>query len=120
MELHIQRCQFCSSRNMKNILTRSPGQSDKVYVQCQDCGAFVASYQIAPMGYYHHGKGYDSFLRSLHRGGEFMSGRSVQQMYLDRKEDEEDGFEEVQQALVRKAERKAQAKAKENTDEQDS
>ena len=61
MEIHVQRCQFCGSNKMKNILVRQPGDRDRVYVQCHDCEEFVASYIIAPRGYYHHGKGYESF-----------------------------------------------------------
>jgi hypothetical protein len=67
-----------------------------------DCEAFVASYVIAPLGYYHHGKGYESFLRGIHRSGEFMSGRNVQRMYEDRKEQDLEEFREVLNAIQRK------------------
>jgi hypothetical protein len=87
---------------MKNILVRNPGDPDKVFVQCGDCQEFVASYVIAPLGYYHHGKGYESFLRSIHRSGEFMSGRNVQRMYEERKEKDLAQFEKVLEALEKK------------------
>jgi hypothetical protein len=77
---------------MKNVLFRESGQSDRVYVQCQDCKEFVASYVIAPMGYYHHGKGYESFLRGINRSGEFMSGSRIKKKFLELKEGEERAF----------------------------
>jgi len=102
MELHVQKCQFCESESMKNILVRHPGDPDKVYVQCNNCGEFVASYVIAPMGYYHHGKGYESFLRGIHRSGEFMSGRNVQRLFEERKETELNFFQKILEALRKK------------------
>jgi len=71
-------------------------------VQCLDCESFVASYVISPLGYYHHGKGYESFLRGIHRSGEFMSGRNVQRLFEDRKEQDLEEFQEVLAALQRK------------------
>jgi hypothetical protein len=102
MELHAQHCQFCASKDMKNILVRKIGESDKVFVQCQSCKAFVASYVIAPMGYFHNGKGYDSFLRGMHRSGEFMSGRKMTNVFEDRKEQDREEFKEVLRLLERK------------------
>lgn len=110
MELHLQQCQSCGSRNLRNILVREPGENDKVYVQCRDCDALVASYTLSPMGYYHHGKGYESFLRSLQRSGEFMSGRKVAALYRARVEREEKHFEKVLAAMKKRSEqRKNQA-----------
>ena len=51
MEIHVQKCQKCDSNNVKNIIFRESGEPDRIYVQCQDCDDFVASYVIAPMGY---------------------------------------------------------------------
>lgn len=99
MEIHTQQCQFCKSKQLKNILVRQSGEADKVYVQCTSCEQFVASYALAPLGYYHHGKGYESFLRSVHRSGEFMSGRNIRKMYEDRKMAEVNKFEEVLKRL---------------------
>ncbi len=95
MEIHVQKCQNCSSDKMKNILFREPGRLDRVYVQCYGCKAFVASYAINPLGYYHHGKGYESFLRGVTRSGQFMSGREVQRLYERRKREEVERFEKV-------------------------
>ena len=87
------------STNLKNILFREAGEPDRVYVQCHDCQRFVASYVISPMGYYHHGKGYESFIRGIHRSGEFMSGRRVQRLYMEKKDGELAAFEEVLKIL---------------------
>lgn len=105
MELHAQHCQFCDSTDMRNILVRKIGESDKVFVQCQSCESFVASYVIAPLGYYHHGKGYDSFLRGIHRSGEFMSGRNMARMFEDRKEQDIEEFKEVLRLMEKKEDR---------------
>ncbi|MBF0169983.1 MAG: hypothetical protein HQK87_02665, partial [Nitrospinae bacterium] len=63
MELHRQTCQACGSRAMRITLVREAGETDKVFVKCADCGGFVARYTIAQRGYYHHGKGFESYLR---------------------------------------------------------
>ena len=102
MEIHIQKCQKCQSIQLKNILFREPGEPDKVYVQCHNCDEFVASYVISPLGYYHHGKGYESFLRGVHRSGGFMSGRRIKRLFLERKEGELENFEEVLEILEEK------------------
>lgn len=102
MEIHIQQCQNCKSNKLKNILFREPGESDKVYVQCQDCESFVASYVIQPRGYYHHGKGYESFLRGINRSGEFMSGSRVKRLFLDHENGEIEGFNEVLKLLEKR------------------
>lgn len=104
MELHTQKCQNCQSINMKNILYRQAGKADKVYVQCQDCGEFVASYVIAPRGYYHHGKGYESFLRGISRSGEFMSGNRVKRLYKEHKEKEVQTFDKALSLLKNREE----------------
>jgi len=53
----------------KGIATVRENEPDRIIVRCHDCEHFVASYVLAPMGYYHHGKGFESFLRSFHRSG---------------------------------------------------
>jgi hypothetical protein len=88
MEIHLQRCQNCQSDTMKNILYRQEGERDRVFVQCANCNEFVASYKLGPMGYYHHGKGYDSFLRGLHRSGDFASGRNMANLFSKTKDEE--------------------------------
>jgi hemerythrin-like domain-containing protein len=99
MEIHIQQCQSCKSDKLKNILYRSAGESDKVYVQCQDCEEFVASYVIEPAGYYHHGKGYESFLRGINRSGEFMSGNRIKNLFLEHKNGEIEAFDKVMKLI---------------------
>ncbi|GAB5554979.1 MAG: hypothetical protein Sapg2KO_45700 [Saprospiraceae bacterium] len=108
VELHIQKCQACESTKLKNILYRQTGRADKVYVQCQDCGAFVASYAIAPRGYYHHGKGYESFIRGISRGGEYMSGSRIKRLFIEHKEREIQTFEKVLELLKERDKKKQQ------------
>ncbi len=69
MEVHRQTCQKCGSRKLKNILAREPGEPDRVFVQCHDCNELVARYIIGQGGYYHYGKGFESYIRGLSRGG---------------------------------------------------
>lgn len=104
MIIRVQKCQNCLSNNLKNILCRKAGQPDSVFVQCQDCKEFVASYKIAPLGYYHHGKGFESFLRGVHRSGEFMSGRRVKQLYEKRKTESVESYRKVIEKLIAREE----------------
>lgn len=104
MEVHVQQCQFCESRQVRDILVREEGEPDRVFVQCQKCDAFVASYVIAPLGYYHHGKGFESFLRGIYRSGEFMSGRRVKEKFQHRKDKEQERFGKALDALAQKEE----------------
>ena len=106
MEIHIQRCQNCQSTDLRNIIYREAGEPDRIYAQCMNCDEFVASYVIAPMGYYHHGKGYESFLRGVNRSGGFMSGRKVKEKFIKRKYDEEKAFDEAIENLKKKEEGK--------------
>ena len=99
MEIHVQKCQKCMSNHLKNIIYREAGEPDRVFVQCQECQDFVASYVISPLGYFHNGKGYESFLRGVHRSGEFMSGRRVKQLFLNRKKEEQAAFDEIVEKL---------------------
>ncbi|VUD69121.1 hypothetical protein TDB9533_04487 [Thalassocella blandensis] len=91
MELHIQKCQQCGSHHQRNILVRSEEQ--KVFVQCRDCKSLVARYILASGGYYHEGKDFESFLRSIERDQGTTSGRDLQTL-----------FEEVQQSVAQEFE----------------
>lgn len=102
MEVHIQKCQNCESINLKNIIYRKSGEPDRIYAQCHDCQEFVASYIISPLGYYHHGRGYKSFLRGILRSGEFMSGRNIKKLFLNRMNGEELAFKKVIEQLQQK------------------
>lgn len=73
MEVHRQRCQACQSIKMTNILVREPGQSQVVLVRCAQCGELVARYDTE--NYYHHGKGFESWLASY--SGDHESGRDL-------------------------------------------
>ncbi|MDF1698353.1 MAG: hypothetical protein P1U56_21060 [Saprospiraceae bacterium] len=106
MEIHIQKCQKCDSANLRNIIYRESGEPDRVYAQCNDCDEFVASYVIAPLGYYHHGKGYESFLRGVLRSGEFMSGRKIKDLFLRRRNSEESAFLEALKNVKEKGTKK--------------
>lgn len=112
MEIHVQQCQSCEKRNLRNVLVREPGENDKVYVQCRSCGAFVASYTLSPMGYYHHGKGYESFLRSVQRSGEFMSGRNIAEVYKARVAKEERHFRNVLDRLEKRNQKREEQQGK--------
>ena len=83
MEVHRQTCQACGSRSLRNLLVRESGKSDRVFVECNDCKELVARYIISPDGYYHHGKGYESYLRGLMRStaGEQMSGKNLKKQF---------------------------------------
>lgn len=110
MEIHIQKCQKCGSTHLRNIIYRESGDADRIYAQCHDCQEFVASYVIAPLGYYHNGKGFESFLRGVNRSGEFMSGRRVNQLFLNRTEEEQAAFDEVIQTLQKLEEKRGKEK----------
>jgi len=63
MEVHRQRCQACESLDLRDILVRRQGEPTAVYVRCASCGELVARYLLR--GYYHHGKGAESFYKSV-------------------------------------------------------
>ncbi|WP_245792226.1 hypothetical protein [Teredinibacter waterburyi] len=52
-----------------------------VYIQCRDCEQLVARYVLAKGGYFHAGKGFESFLRSVERDGDFASARDINSTY---------------------------------------
>jgi len=84
---------------MRNLLAREPGEPDKVFVQCCDCKQLVARYKIGQGGYYHHGKGFESYIRGVSRGGEAMSGKNIMNEFETIKTKVLDKFEKVLQAL---------------------
>lgn len=100
MQVHIQKCQNCNSGNLRNIIARDDAQ--RVFVQCRDCGHFVARYVIAPGGYFHEGRDYESFLRTrmLDRG--YSSGRDLKTLYEEVSESAKEGFEETLQRTKEK------------------
>lgn len=74
MEVHRQRCQQCQSLDVRNILVREIAAPMAVYVRCAQCGQLVARYKLSE--YYHHGKGVESFIRSMGAAAA-ESGRDV-------------------------------------------
>ncbi|WP_370978178.1 hypothetical protein [Agaribacterium sp. ZY112] len=97
MELLIQKCQSCQSRNLRNILAR--GETQKVFVQCRHCHALVARYELSSGGYFHAGKGFESFLRSIERDGGLSSARDIDELYHAAESEANTEFEELQQTL---------------------
>lgn len=88
MELHRQTCQACGSREHQNLLCREPGHADVVYVRCARCGELVARYALS--GYYHHGKGVESYLRSVQ--GPVESGRRILEEFEAARHEALEGF----------------------------
>jgi len=93
MDVYIQQCQHCRSRNLRNILVRDDAQ--RVYVQCRQCDQLVARYIIAPGGYFHEGKDYESFLRTRMLDGGFLSGRDLKAAFQDVSDSCAKGFGEA-------------------------
>lgn len=100
MELHIQKCQNCGSRELRNILVRDEDQ--KVFVQCRSCGSLVARYVLSAGGYFHAGKGFESFLRSIERDGDLSSSRDVDDQFRNLEESTESEFKEVVELINEK------------------
>ena len=76
---------------------REPGQEDRVFVQCWSCKSLVARYIIGHRGYYHHGKGFESYISGLNRGGHFMSGKDFKKEF---NETIKESLEEFEKALA--------------------
>ena len=100
MEIHIQKCQNCGSRNVRNVLVRDHQQ--KVFVQCRDCDHLVARYVLTTSGYFHAGKGFESFLRSVERDGGFSSGRDLQTWFEELEVETLEEFEQVKEKIAKK------------------
>lgn len=97
MEIKIQQCQKCGSRDLRNILVRD--ESQKVFIQCRACEELVARYILAHGGYYHAGKDFESFLRSIERDGELSSARDLPADFDELKHNVYDEFEELRPKL---------------------
>ena len=94
MDVLIQKCQKCGSRSLRNILSREATQN--VYVQCRDCDELVARYVLSSdQGYFHAGRGFESFLRSMERGGGYVSGRDLQEKFEELSSNAQSEFESV-------------------------
>jgi RNase P subunit RPR2 len=96
MEVHRQRCQSCGSLDQHNLLVRQRGHAQTVLVRCAQCGELVARYRL--QSYYHHGKGVESYLRSL--GSEACdSGRNQLKQFQQIQYDATGQYEEALKAL---------------------
>lgn len=62
-----------------------------VFVKCSSCAALVARYELS--AYYHHGKGFESWLRSF--AGAAESGRALTGKFEAVKRDALQQFDEV-------------------------
>ena len=96
MELHRQTCQACNCRELQNILRRGEEHPLTVYLRCTRCGELVARYKVS--GYYHHGKGFDSWLQR-YQGIARESGRSLMDEYQRVQRSAVEEWADVQQQL---------------------
>lgn len=95
MEVHRQQCQKCGSRELVNYLVRESGTV--VYVSCHQCKHLVARYRLeGQSGYFHIGRGFDSFLRNLSLGEDLSSARELRRLF---EETEEECLEEFKLVL---------------------
>lgn len=97
MEIHIQKCQSCGSRSLRNILVREEGQY--VYVQCRECNKLVGRYILSNCGYYHAGKEFESFLRSIERESDLESGKNIQALFEEVKTEVDKEFSDLKARL---------------------
>lgn len=96
MEVHRQTCQACGGRALHNLIAREAGKRTVIYVACGQCEQLVARYVLD--GYYHHGKGIESYLRSVR--GSFESGRRMLDSFKSTAQDAEGGFGRVLEELA--------------------
>jgi len=75
-----------------DVLVREAGQPQTVFVICTECHSLVARYRL--QGYYHHGKGADSFLRTR-RGKMAESSRELLEEFDSVRVDALRGFKRV-------------------------
>jgi hypothetical protein len=72
MQVRWQRCHACDATQFEELLSGKSDGLPVVYVRCASCGALVARYELS--GYYRHGEGVESLLRS-HDAAAGDSGR---------------------------------------------
>ena len=87
----MEHCLKCNSTSMKNNMYFQRGRDIKVYVQCADCGEYVASYVISG---YATECDYESYLRSL-RFKRMSSGKRVLKKMRDFAENVRAEYEHV-------------------------
>ena len=59
----LEHCPSCESVNMKNYVHIETGKDTEVFVECADCGAFVARYGLK---HYTSDDAYASYIRLMH------------------------------------------------------
>ena len=74
---------------------REPGHRTVVFVGCTQCEKLVARYALE--AYYHHGKGLESYLRSVQ--GSVESGRRVLSEFEATQQEAVDAYERLVKAL---------------------
>lgn len=92
MEIHRQQCQKCRSFELRNLLVRDRGRPQMVFVRCGGCGELVARYQLS--AYYHHGKDFESYLRSQQWGAQ-ESSRDMMDDYEQTQNEAVELYEQV-------------------------
>ncbi|MGF1512019.1 MAG: hypothetical protein ACFB9M_21215 [Myxococcota bacterium] len=97
MRVHRQQCQACKSRELQNLLVRESGRNDVVMVRCAKCRQLVARYEL--QSYYHHGKGFESWIRSYR--GATESGRALHEAFNAAQETAVDQFGRVVEQLAK-------------------
>lgn len=71
-----EHCPECSSTSTKNNMYFCRGEKIRVYIECADCGAFVARYTLSR---YTSDKTYESLLRRM-RFTRLSSGKRAMKM----------------------------------------
>ncbi|MBN2070047.1 MAG: hypothetical protein JW814_01215 [Candidatus Krumholzibacteriota bacterium] len=92
----VEHCPSCGSTLTKNNMFFSKGKRVRVYIECGECGEFVARYTLLS---YTSDKSYESLLRKM-RFTRTSSGKSTMKMVEGFEEDVKKEFEHVI-ALVR-------------------
>ncbi len=71
-----ERCPECGSTSTKNNMYLCRGEKVRVYIECAECGGFVARYTLSG---YTSDKTYESLLRRM-RSTKFSSGKRAMRM----------------------------------------
>lgn len=94
-----ERCPKCDSINLINNMLVEEGQPIKVYVQCCECGAFVARYTLE---YYTSNEKYESLLNYCIKS-HADSGRRMSRKIRTYSEEIEEEFKRCKE-LIKKGE----------------
>lgn len=94
-----EHCPACGSTSTKNNMYFCKGQKVRVYIECSECGQFVARYTLAG---YTSDKTYESILEKL-RYIKINSGKRTKKLVEGFGEEVRDEYEHVLE-MVRKGE----------------